>query len=348
MILTHLNLKNFKIWTSLAIKFSPHLNIISANNGTGKTTILNAIFLIDHQKLLYNEKIALGINKNAKYFINEYSFANQQQLEIQASELEKNYSNSQLSKNFRSLFLDSRDLVEFYYFEAKRLELLRKWIFSLDLELGKLFNQIENLEIKLKTIFESKQNNITKKKLATPLLNSLVNLQHDFLTKEKNIFKKLLNYFNQEYFNFFPDLDKLNFKFKYFFVNQQDLNLEKLNIVNYYRRNLNAFCNKEKKFSTNKKDKLEIKYQGKNFASFFSKGQVRVTQALLLIALVTYFQQANFIKPTLLLDDFFSELDQDFIKLLIKRFAKLENQIIITSPKNFNDNWYQYFHAINL
>ena len=348
MILTHLNLKNFKIWTSLVVKLSPHLNIISANNGTGKTTILNAIFLIDHQKLLYNEKLALGVNKNAQYFMNSYSFANKEKLEVLASELEKNYSNPNLSKNFRSLFLDSRDLVEFYYFESKRLELLRKWIFSLDLELGKIFYQIESLETKLKTIFESRQSLVTKKKLVAPLLNSLVNLQYDFLTKEKDIFNQLLNYFNQEYFNFFPDLDQLDFKFKYFFAEQNYLNLEKLNIVNYYRKNLNAYCNREKKFSTNKKDKLEIKYQGKNFANFFSKGQVRVTQALLLTALVIYFKQVNLIKPVLLLDDFFSELDQDFIKLLIKRFAKLENQIIITSPKNFNDTWYKYFHAINL
>ena len=42
-MITHLQLKNFTAFTELAIDFSPGINIIIGENGTGKTQLLKAV-----------------------------------------------------------------------------------------------------------------------------------------------------------------------------------------------------------------------------------------------------------------------------------------------------------------
>ena len=45
-MITHLTLKNFVVFTDLSIDFSPGINIIIGENGTGKTQLLKAILAL--------------------------------------------------------------------------------------------------------------------------------------------------------------------------------------------------------------------------------------------------------------------------------------------------------------
>ena len=45
-MITNLQLKNFTAFTELAIDFSPGINIVIGENGTGKTQLLKAILAL--------------------------------------------------------------------------------------------------------------------------------------------------------------------------------------------------------------------------------------------------------------------------------------------------------------
>ena len=60
-MITQLHLKNFTVFTELAIDFSPGINIIIGENGTGKTQLLKAVIAMsgaDARGDLANEGLA--------------------------------------------------------------------------------------------------------------------------------------------------------------------------------------------------------------------------------------------------------------------------------------------------
>ena len=50
-MITQLQLKNFTAFSELTIDFSPGINIIIGENGTGKTQLLRAILAMSGQRL---------------------------------------------------------------------------------------------------------------------------------------------------------------------------------------------------------------------------------------------------------------------------------------------------------
>lgn len=62
-MIARLELKNFTAFSDLAIDFSPRVNVIIGENGTGKTHLLKAAYAICSCSSLFNEKDKVGKNK---------------------------------------------------------------------------------------------------------------------------------------------------------------------------------------------------------------------------------------------------------------------------------------------
>lgn len=56
-MITRLELKNFMVFSDLAVNFSPKINVIIGENGTGKTHLLKAVYVLESGSQLFNKKL---------------------------------------------------------------------------------------------------------------------------------------------------------------------------------------------------------------------------------------------------------------------------------------------------
>ena len=56
MPVNSLNLKDFRCFTSLAVEFSPTLNLFHGANATGKTSLLEALYFMGHGRSFRSSK----------------------------------------------------------------------------------------------------------------------------------------------------------------------------------------------------------------------------------------------------------------------------------------------------
>lgn len=56
-MITRLELKNFMVFSDLAVDFSPKINVIIGENGTGKTHLLKAVYVLESGSQLFNKKL---------------------------------------------------------------------------------------------------------------------------------------------------------------------------------------------------------------------------------------------------------------------------------------------------
>jgi len=56
-MITRLELKNFMVFSDLAVDFSPKINVIIGENGTGKTHLLKAVYALASGSQLFNKKL---------------------------------------------------------------------------------------------------------------------------------------------------------------------------------------------------------------------------------------------------------------------------------------------------
>lgn len=342
MILKQLNIANFRNYKSLDIKLSPRINIIYGNNAQGKTNILESIYV-------------LGITKSHRSFIDEDLIMNGENESKVSGNIKKNGITSlfeinlkQKSKKYKidnnvvrktSDYISNMNIIIFYPEDLEIIKgspgIRRKF---LDLELSQLYNNYYR-------VFSD--------------YNKLLKIRNDYLKKLQKNEKPDMNYFSiiTEYL-----IDKAVFIYRARnkFINKinyyaSKIYLEIMNLEGFhlkYKPNLefNEFSEVEIKEQLKEKfqqeimseirvgstlygphrDDFEFYLKDSNLKSYGSQGQQRLAIISIKLAEIEIFKNYSKTSPILLLDDVFSELDDEKKNNLLK-YINDDIQTIITT-----------------
>lgn len=351
MILKELKIANFRNYKSLNIKLSDRINIIYGNNAQGKTNILESIYV-------------LGITKSHRSFIDDDLIMNGESASKISGNIEKNGINSlfeiNLNKTKKKYKIDNDDIkktsdyisnINIIIFYPEDLEIIkgspgirRKF---LNLELSQLYNNYYrvlsdyNKLLKIRNDYLKKmQKNIKVDENYFAIITEYLIDKAVFIYRARNKFINKLNSYASNIFFEIMHLEGFNLKYK-----------TNLDLKDYSETEIKEQL--KAKFESDKQ--LEIRlgstlhgphrddfdfYLGENnLKCYGSQGQQRLAVISIKLAEIEIFKNYSKTSPILLLDDVFSELDDEKKNNLLK-YINDDIQTIITTTdlENIDDS----------
>lgn len=343
MNITKLELLNFRNYNKLKIDDFSNLNIIIGKNGIGKTSILEAIYLgslatsfktNNDNLIIKNEKDFLKIK------VTLYEYKIRKNLEIT---IDKNGKKSKINgvtqkrlsdyiAQYRTILLSPDEIKIIKSSPNIRRNYLNIQLSQLNKEYIKILNDY-NILIKNKNDYLKKMliNSITDTRYLDILDEKIVELGIKIYEYRKNYILQINKYIN-EIFNNFKNGDKVQILYE---SDYSSKNKEKL------IKELKKIRNKEMNLGMTSygvhRDDIIFEHNGSNAKEYSSQGLQKLILLSMKLSEVEIFIKDYNITPILLLDDLFSELDNNNRN---KIFKTLDNktQIFITTTdiKNIN------------
>lgn len=339
MLITDLKLTNFRNHQNLKQNFDKKLTFISGINGSGKTNILEAVYLLSTAKSPRTRYDKDLITHNQKQCIIEGNIETQSdshnlQLQVARSETYENASTKKARVNkvtksiqkftgvFNAVLFTPQDIGVLTGSPSEK----RKYM---DLLLGQINNEY--------------QNNLSSYTKALRQRNKVLEMirdekrgygQIDFWNKKILESGVILQKYREELFEFLqPKLYDL----------MQKLNGKKTHTKITYKKNeisekrLEQY--KEKEIAATNtligphRDEFEVFIDGYDISDFGSRGQQRTVLLALKLAEIDYITENKGERPVLLLDDIFSELDDGHRESV---FDVIEKQQTIITRADLN------------
>ncbi|MFK5883767.1 MAG: DNA replication/repair protein RecF [Candidatus Izemoplasma sp.] len=314
MYVKTLNLKSFRVYDSIKLSFNPNTNIIIGNNGQGKTTILESLYVLGLTKS-HKTNTDKELIKNSANFAKINSVIN-----LNNKDMELDITLSKVGKKAKYNHIEFLKLSEYIgklnvvMFAPEDLELVkgnpqnrRKF---LDLEIGQISkNYLTGLQkykkaLKernslLKTMQKSKDKNMVLLDVVTDQL--VVNID-SIVTNRKEFINKISNFANEKYKKLADD----SFELKIKYIPSIETNFKEEHIKKYQYDIITG--------STSlgpHRDDVEFYLNGETVKNFCSQGEIRSVILALKLALIDFVYEYRGEYPILLLDDVLSELDDN-------------------------------------
>ena len=331
MKITNLKLVNYRNYDQLNINFSNNINIIYGNNGTGKSNLIEAIYLLsltksfrtlDDKNLIKNNTntaLVKGIIDNKVYFI-------------------------ELSNSLKKVFIDNKKInkisdyiskVNIILFNPLDTKILtdspnarRK---MLNIEISQINKEYVNLLSTYNRIL--KHRNAYLKQLylngnaSIDYLNILTTKLIDLGINIYNIRKDYIEQINNNLTNIYKEIfDYGELKIKYI----STFNKDKEELLQIFQKNYKKEITYGKTIFGIHHDDIHFILDGNNIKEYGSIGQQKNSIISFKLAELPLIKEKNGTYPILILDDLFSELDNKKINNIIKMLNK-EVQTFITS-----------------
>lgn len=331
MKITNLKLVNYRNYDQININFSNNINIIYGNNGTGKSNLIEAIYLLsltksfrtlDDKNLIKNDTntaLVKGIIDNKVYFI-------------------------ELSNSFKKVFIDNKKInkisdyiskVNIILFNPLDTKILtdspnarRK---MLNIEISQINKDYVNLLSTYNRIL--KHRNAYLKQL---YLNGNASIDYLIILTTKlidlginiyNIRKDYIDQINNNLTNIYKKIfDYGELKIKYI----STFNKDKEELLQIFQKNYKKEITYGKTIFGIHHDDIHFILDGYNIKEYGSIGQQKNSIISFKLAELPLIKEKNGTYPILILDDLFSELDNKKINNIIKMLNK-EVQTFITS-----------------
>ncbi len=337
MIIKNLKIIGLRNLAEAEFSFCENKNLVYGSNGTGKTTVLEAIFLSGFGKSFLNAKKSDLVNYNR----DEFSI----NLLLKKSSGEKRittfYCNKISNRNF-SLSLDGKranifEISEYYYplfFSSSN--------YSLYIEskpyIRKLMNRFIFGVYALYIHYILSYNKALKQK------NYLLKTRQNIV--ELSSWNKMMSEFSEKIVGIRMEfVDKLNNEIRHRYGRRLEIRYNPslftdaaVNRENYFNE-LEKIKDKEIRFTRSLKgphlDNFEIYLDSKNL-SFYSSGEKKINLLMIYISFIEIFKKMKNEYPIFLVDDFDTAIDSKNIDFLINNYPDL--QVIATSV-NKNSNF---------
>ena len=345
MYLKNVCLKNYRNYEKIQLNLNKYVNIIIGNNATGKTNLLESIYVLalsksfrtnnDMNLIKTNEKYCKIKSENEKNIFEFFIDDNSKILRINKNKIKKisDYV-SNLNVIIYSPELDfiikgtPNDRRKLLNIELSQLD--NKYLTCLN-----EFNKI--LKIRNEVI-----RNIKYKKN----YNFLEIINKQFIEKSLYIYKKRFDFIkeiNKEIDVIYKKItNDNNFSVEYinnFFTDIFDYELIKDKLLDKLTNNIEKEMNFGSTLYGPHKDDLNFNLNRQNLKIFGSEGQKKSAIIAFKLAEINIFTQNKGEKPILLLDDIFSELDIEKRNNILEYVCN-DIQVIITTTdlNNFNKN----------
>lgn len=319
-----IHLKNFRIFDELNLDTNNSLVILSGKNATGKTSILEAIYLCSTSKSHRTNDIESIISHNKDFSMCEIDSNNKYRLVI--------------SKNGKASFINKKEIkkisdfignLQVVMFSPSDLSLIQgskaiKRRF-LDMEISLLDKSYLKASIAYKKLLKERNELLKENNIDLVYLDVLTK---GLITELEQIYKKRIEFINR--INIL--LESISFK----------MNIEKIKLV--YNSTYNpediykSFKLKEKIDIYNKntgigthRDDIAILINDLDAGVYASEGQARTICIVIKLALKEYIEKYLNIEPILLLDDVFAALDKRRIESLTKYVLSNKQTFITTT-----------------
>ena len=331
MKITNLKLVNYRNYDQININFSNNINIIYGNNGTGKSNLIEAIYLLsltksfrtlDDKNLIKNNTntaLVKGIIDNKVYFI-----------ELSNSLKKVFIDNKKINKI--SDYISKVNIILFNPLDTKVLtdspNARRK---MLNIEISQINKEYVNLLSTYNRIL--KHRNAYLKQLylngnaSIDYLNILTTKLIDLGINIYNIRKDYIEQINNNLTNIYKEIfDYGELKIKYI----STFNKDKEELLQIFQKNYKKEITYGKTIFGIHHDDINFILDGYNIKEYGSIGQQKNSIISFKLAELPLIKEKNGAYPILILDDLFSELDNKKINNIIKMLNK-EVQTFITS-----------------
>ncbi len=330
MNITEINLVNFRNFSKLSLKNLKKVNVIIGDNGTGKTSIIESIYICSVGKSFRTNNDFNLIKKdelNYRIRINVKSEEKIKKLEVFYNQNGKiNKINTSIKKKMTE-FIGKYKVLLFSPDEIKIIKdspKTRRNYFNIQI------SQVERLYVKylneynkiLKQRNEYLKNNKIDSTYLEILDNELINYGIKIYKNRKNYISDL----NKKIIKICEKMEiDFNIKINYIshFENQLDI---KSKIKNSFERDV---LYKKTHIGVHR-DEFEILYNDVLAKDFASQGQQKMILLIMKLAEMSIFTNNYKLKPILLLDDLFSELDLENQNKLVEFLGK-KSQIFVTT-----------------
>lgn len=356
MWLEYLKLLNFRNYEKLELKFHPSLNVVYGKNGVGKTNLVESIYvlgltrsfrLVNDRTLIHQdfEQAKVEGNVHNRYETN-YKII-----------LSKDGKKVQINNNKVLKLSDYVSKINIILFHPNDLKIIkdtpsirRK---NLNIDISQLhLDYLKNLNSYNKIL---KQRNAYLKQLLLNGNNSSSYL--DILTQklvEYGLYihkerKKFIDFLNSTISKIYFDIAGSGQLTLEYVSDYNDLNLEDL--ITMYEKSLKKDLTFGKTNLGIHTDDMIFLLNGKDLKDYGSEGQQKNAIISMKFAEMELFKKQKGYYPILILDDLFSELDDEKIQNILD-FVKKDIQVFITTT-NVNhlgcvdDKCYRSFHIEN-
>lgn len=342
-----LNLKNFRSFTKASFDFSDKINIINAPNASGKTNILESIFLlstgksfkakVEEEMINYDEEIARvdGQTDDTKLEV----VLTRGFIDIGKNTPEKVAKKKLMVNGISRRMIDFSSNLKVTLFLPEDLDLVTSSPSIRRKFLDTVLSQTDRDYRRALMAYEKgvrQRNKILQKIRDEGLSRSPLQFWDQLLIKNGNYLTDKREEF-VEYINSFKSEISNNYSVEYDRSVISEARLEQ------YKNEEVAACTT---LVGPHRDDFIFKEAEKNLSSYGSRGEQRMAVLWIKLAELSFTEEKTSQKPTLLLDDIFSELDHMHRKVVMETINN--HQVIITSADEHNLLDFDKFNLIKL
>ena len=313
-----LNLTNFRNFDKKEIEFGEGINVINAPNASGKTNILEAIFMLSLGKSFKTRKIDECIKYGEQ--IGRLSTSG---LEVVITKDVAGWPKKRLlvngvprrlvdfAGNIKTVLFAPQDLELITDGPALRRNFLDNVLCITDREYRRsLLSYEKGVRQRNRLLMQIRDNGAAESGLY--FWNQLLIKNGDYISTKR---RELIDYINSQ--------NKCNLEYDPSSISESRLEQYKTAEVASATTLVGPH-----------RDDFSFLKDGRNIASFGSRGQQRMEVLYLKLAELSYIEEKTNVKPILLLDDIFSELDHIHREIVMQTLNS--HQVIITSADEHN------------
>lgn len=336
MIVLDLYLNGFRNLNNFDVNFIDSKNLIYGNNGVGKTSVLEALFMLGFRKSFLNVRIKDTLNYDKGEYIIKASIESKKK---GLFELKGIYTDNKLNIYLSNKKKTIVDINEYYYplfFSSSNYTqyiestfLIRKLIDRFIFGVNKIYyNNLVNYNKALKN-----KNYLLKFKSTDIEISSWNKVLADLSFE---IMRKRIFFINE--INEILKLKNKNLKIVYEPSINNLENLNKENIYLEYEKLKNKEINIRKNLKGIHLDKYYLIKKNKNL-KFFSSGEKKIGLIYIYIAYIELFFKLRKEYPIFFTDDFDTAIDKNNIGIVLNNYPDI--QVIATSvnKNNFFNNY---------
>lgn len=350
MFIKELKIVNFRNYKTLDIKLSNHINIIYGNNAQGKTNILESIYVLgitkSHRSFTLEDLIMNG-ESQAKISGKVEKNGIESLYEINLNTMKKKYKIDSDEIKKTSDYISNMNIIIFYPEDLEIIkgspDIRRRY---LNLELSQLYNNYYrvlndyNKLLKIRNDYLKKmQKGIKVDENYFMIVTEYLIDKATFIYRARNKFTNKLNSYATKIFWEIMHLEGFSLKYKTNFDFKEYTESEiKEQLKVKFEREKSAEVKSGNTLYGPHRDDFEFYLGNNNLKSYGSQGQQRVAVLSIKLAEIEIFKNYSKTSPILLLDDVFSELDDEKKNNLLK-YINDDIQTIITTTdlENIDD-----------